>query len=579
MTDVKTLSSLYKGEAHMLAILSLIPIIVALCLMTFAKQKASIALLCSWVVAVLIAVVVWNMDIAHAMAWTVSGFLQALPILIIIFGSIFMLNILVEFKYIKTIGNGFDGITQDRRIQIIIVAWFFGAFIEGAAGFGTPGAIAAPLMVALGIPVFLAALASLIANATPVLFGAAGTPPTAGFASIATTVDYLYESGIIAAYSGAVAHQMHYRVTLLNILPGSLVPFLIIASVVARDGRGEGIKNAVKIFPLCLLAGFAFTIPQWAASFLGPNIPSLVGGLVGMIIFLIAVKNGFLVPKDVYRFQNDPIKEELQIKEEPQKKDTDLSLLNAWSPYILIVAMLVLTRLPWLNMAPILNPAGAANAHVSILGIFGFSGINWTFNPLWNPGVFPFIPVTILFICINLYKKRTTGKVVKNLATTTVKQLKHAALALFFGVALVQIMLQTNFTDPGANASMTAVLAVALGDLFGGAYLVIAPIIGILGAFVSGSHTVSNVMFMGLQLDTALSLDLPIVMILAAQMSGGAIGNMTAINNVVAVVATTGYKGNESKLFGAAAIPMFIYSLFVSILLYVFLAIGMIWIA
>ena len=556
----------------MLALLGLVPIIVAICLMTFAKQKSSISLIVAWASAIIIAIFVWNMDIAHAMAWTVSGFLQALPILIIIFGAIFMLNILVEFKYIKTIGNGFDGITQDRRIQILIVAWFFGAFIEGAAGFGTPGAIAAPLLVGLGIPVFFAALASLIANATPVLFGAAGTPPTAGFASIATTVQDLYETGVIAADASSVAHQMHYRVTLLNILPGALVPFLMIASIVARDGRGEGIKNAVKMLPLCLLAGFAFTIPQWVASFLGPNIPSLVGALVGMIVFLITVRSGFLVPKDVYRFKDDPI------KEVGQKEDTGLSLLSAWSPYIVILVILVLTRLPWLNMAPILNPAGAANAHISILGIFGFNGINWTFNPLWNPGVFPFIPITIIFICINLSKKRTNGDVVKMLVLNTFKQLKHAALALFFGVALVQIMLQTNFTD-ATNVSMTASLAVALGDLFGGAYLIVSPIIGILGAFVSGSHTVSNVMFMGLQLDTALSLDLPVVMILSAQMSGGAVGNMTAINNVVAVVATTGYKGNESKLFGAAAIPMFIYSFIISILLYVFLAIGTFWIA
>lgn len=556
----------------MLAILGLVPILVAICLMTFAKQKSSISLMGAWAVAVAIAISVWNMDMGHAMAWTVSGFLQGLPILIIIFGAIFMLNILVELKYIKTIGNGFDGITQDRRIQILIVAWFFGAFIEGAAGFGTPGAIAAPLMVALGIPVFLAAIASLIANATPVLFGAAGTPPTAGFASIYTAVTDLYQSGMIEGSAEAVAHQMHYRVTLLNILPGAFVPFMMIASVVARDGRKEGIKNAIKIFPLCLLAGFAFTIPQWAASFLGPNIPSLVGALVGMVIFLVVIKTGFLVPKEVYRFQDDPIQDSLQ------KEDTGLSLLNAWSPYIVIIAALVITRLPWFNMAPLMNPAGAANAHVSILGIFGYEGINWAFNPLWNPGVFPFIPVTILFICINLANKRASGEVVKRLTLNTFKQLKHAALALFFGVALVQIMLQTNFSDPTANLSMTASLAVALGDLFGDAYLVVAPIVGIVGSFVSGSHTVSNVMFMGLQLDTALSLDLPIVMILAAQMTGGAIGNMTAINNVVAVVATTGYKGDESKLFGAAAIPMFIYSIAISILLYVFLGLNLSWV-
>jgi lactate permease len=546
----------------MYALLAILPIVLAICLMVFAKQKSSVSLLSAWALATILAIFVWNMEPIHAGTWTVFGFLSAVPVLLIVSAAIFMLNALIEMKFIKTIGDGFNGITQDRRVQIIIVAWLFGAFLEGAAGFGTPQAIAAPLLVGLGVPAFFAGLAALIANAGPVLFGAAGTPTTAGFATIEGAVIYGY--GVEGA--AEVFAQLNTRLAFVNMFVAAFVPFMIIASIVARDGKKRGIKDALNIFPLCLFAGVIFVVPAWLISFLGPQLPTLGGALIAMPIFLVAVKKGFLVPKEVYRFENDP----LQLLDEGER--TGMSQFTAWAPYAIIVLTLVITRLPWLHLARWLNPA---QAWISIRGLFGIEGINWGFNPLWNPGVFPFFPVTILFIIFRKTKRAS----VKAMTVKTLKQLKHATIALLFGVALVQIMRFTNFSEPLALGSMTTEIAIAMSNVFGGVYLLVAPVIGILGAFVSGSHTVSNVMFMGLQMETAYFLNLPIVIALVAQASGGCVGNMIAINNVVMTTATTGYKGKESRLMGAAAIPMIIYSLAVSVILYILLAIGMSWVA
>ena len=546
----------------MLALFAILPIILAICLMVFAKQKASISLLSAWALALVFAIFVWGLDIAYAGAWTVFGFLQAIPVLLIVFAAVFMLNVLLELQFIKTIGNGFNGITKDRRIQILIIAWFFGAFIEGAAGFGTPQALAAPLLVGLGVPAFFAALSALIANAGPVLFGGAGVTITGGWDSIAETVQAQYG----AEMTEMMFAQLSYRLSFVNLFVAAFVPFMMIASIVARDGRGRGIREAIGIFPLCLLAGLLFTVPAWLISFLGPQLPTLGGALIGMPLFLLAVKKDFLVPETVYRFQDDTA-EVLEAG-----AGTGISQMMAWSPYALIVLILVVTRLPWLGAAGWLNPGSAM---VSVTGLLGVAGINWNFNPLWNPGVFPFLPVTIFFLIL----RRPKGGAVKQITLKTLKQLKHAAAALFFGVALVQIMLNTNFNTAGDLGAMTTEIARSISTIFGDVYLLVAPVIGILGAFVSGSHTVSNIMFFGLQMETAQLLELPVIMALVAQSSGGAMGNMIAIHNVVAVTATTGYTGKESRLMGGAAIPMILYSLAISGILYLLRVIGMVWAA
>ena len=547
----------------MYALLAVIPIIVVILTMSVLKQKSSMALFAGWATAILLSLVVWNITPIHATTWTAFGFLSAIPVLFVIFGAIFMLNTLLDLRFVETIGNGFKGISNDRRIQLLIIGWFFASLIEGAAGFGTPGAIAAPLLVALGIPTLFAAMTVLIANAGSTMFGAAGTPTTAGWGAI--------QESMISQYgletSEAIFHQLNTRLALTSSLVAIFLPFVIVAAVVARDGRKRGIKDALPMLPLALFAGASFFVPFLISSFLSHNLPTLAGAVISMPLFIFAVKKGFLVPKEVYRFVDD------EIPPQTTSEDTGISPIKAWMPYVAIVGILILTRLPWFGLAQWLNPA---IAHLRIHNLFGQAGINWNFNPLWNPGVFPFIPLTLLVIFTN----KNSGKVLRTVTQKTLAQLKHATIALLFGIALVQIMLNTNFSVPSADlGAMTSEIALALSQMFGHIYLVVSPFIGVLGSFISGSTAVSNIMFMGLQLEAAEALGIPVVLILISQTMGAAAGNMLSINNIVAVSATTGFNGKESTIMGATLVPLLIYTALTVLTLHVFLAIGLSWVA
>lgn len=545
------------------AILSSLPIIVAIVLMVGFRKKSGISMFAAWLVSTVFAIAVWNMDFSHAGAFTALGFLSAINVILIVFAAIFLLNTLIELKFIEAIGNGFSGITQDRRIQIIIISWLFGAFIEGAAGFGTPGALAAPLLVGLGVPVFFAALASLMANYSPVLFGAVGIPPVTGF--------YTIQPGLEAQFGVETTTAIFSNLTTMsaftNMFVGAFVPFLIIATIVSRDGRKRGLKDALNIFPLCLFSGLLFTVPVYLISFAGPEIPTLLSSLIAMPIMIFAVKKGFLVPKEVYRFEDDPI------TDLGGYAKSEISLITAWSPYVIIALLLAVSRLPWL---PIRDWFNHPNVTIGVTNLFGFEGITWSLPLLNNPGIFPFIPIALIFLAV----RKTPIKTVGNITKKTLNQLKNAVVALLFGVALVQIMRFTNYSAPSAGLeAMTTEIAQALATIFGAAFPLAAPLIGALGSFVSGSHTVSNVMFYGLQLETAQFLGMPIVLILIGQTSGASIGNMVAIHNAVSITATTGAHGSEGKLIASSALPFILCSLAVSAILFIYLAIGVMWVA
>ena len=548
----------------MYAILAVLPIFVAVILMIFFNVKTGKAMTAAWFLCFIFAVIFWRMHITHAAAYTFLGFLTAIDTILIVFGAIFLLNALINLKFIDSIGDGFTNITQDRRIQILVIGWFFTSFIEGAAGFGTPGALAAPLLVGLGVPPFAAGLSTLIGSAVPTTFGAVGIPPITGFQMILPSIEAYFPHVNPVDYST----QLFSRIALTNVFIGSIVPFMLLTSIIARDGKKAGVSDIISIMPLALFAGFSFTIPVYfVVTFIGPEVGSLLGALIGLVIFVPLIKKGFLVPKSVYRFLDDPI---LEIA--PEKK-SDVPLFMAWSPYIVIAGLLVLTRLPWLPVRDwIIDPART----VFVESLFGFEGINWTWRVLNNPGLFPFL----LVACCYMAARGMKADGVKKVFTTTCKQIKNATFALMFGIALVQVMRFTNYTNPyGALDAMTTEVAKALADIFGTMFPLISPFIGAFGSLVAGSKTVSNIMFMNLQFEAALIVGLPTMLIAMSQSIGAAVGNMVCIHNIVAVTATTNATGKEGKLLVAATPPCVIYALLLAAMLFIYLGLGVEWLA
>lgn len=290
------------------------------------------------------------------------------------------------------------------------------------------------------------------------------------------------------------------------------------------------------------------------------------------------------MPKEVWTFEGmeewgDPTW--MSSQKVRSSKDKGMKAAKAWLPYIFIGILLVLTRVAVFGLKEILNNEPFI-LHVN--HILGFEDINWDFKFLWNPGIMPFILIALITVILHKMTKQEAAVALKD----SFKQISGAAVALLFGVAMVNLYRFTSNGDIGAtvaaagfsgeftyaNSSMLYIMAHALANIFHGAYFLVAPLIGVLGAFMSGSCTVSNTLFSSLQFETATLLVMPQVLIVALQNMGGAIGNMVCVNNIVSVCATTGTSGNEGKLIRTNIVPCIIYCVIVAAVVGIFIAAG-----
>lgn len=537
----------------MLAFMAFLPILVTIVLMAAFNWPAKRALPVSWALSAGIALSVWQMDFQHVFGYSLFGVLKAFDVLIIIFGAILILNTMKQSGAMTTINNGFNGITKDRRIQAVIIGWMFGAFIEGAAGFGTPAAICGPLLVGLGFPPLAAAMVALIFNSTPVSYGAVGTPVFGAMSTVAANLKQ------VGADPEIFKMVMTKWIAIPHGLVGVFIPLLGLCMLTKFFSEERSIKPGLAAAPFAIFAGLAFVIPYIAtATLLGPEFPSLVGAFIGLPIVLVAAKSGFLVPKKTWDFP-DKSKWDADWKSVMEDKTGDtgeakMSLAKAWAPYALIAIILVVTRIPSLGLKPIL-----AAQKLTIPNIMGIEGLNYGLAWAYLPGTIPFILVALITHVIH----GMSAQQIKTAWTSTFKQLTGAAIALFAGVALVQLLLNSG-TNAGELPSMMTAMAQAAAAISGDAFPFFAPFIGVLGAFISGSNTVSNILFSSFQFETARILAMPEVLIVALQVIGGAVGNMICVNNVVAVCATVGTIGVEGKIIRRNAIPCFIYGIVVA---------------
>lgn len=541
----------------MYALIAFVPIIATVVLMIAFNWPAKRALPLAWIMACVIAFALWKMNIMDMAAYTLTGFLSAIETLIIIFGAILIMNTLKRSGAMASINRMFQGVTQDKRILAIIIGFVFGAFIEGAAGFGTPAALAAPLLISVGFPPLAAAIVALICNSTPVCYGAVGTPTNTAFTTVRDVV----------AAGGADLDTWKQALTswtAISLVAGSfIIVFVAVAVLVKLFGKNKSFKDALPCIPFILFTVAIFDIVYLLiAFFVGPELVSLGAGVVTLFVSIGAAKAGFLQPKEVWTFAETESwdKSWLSTTKVPEPKVSDMPLLKAFIPYIIIIGVLVATRVCQ-NLG-----MGWANAMRNFTIGTGSSGIilglNWNYAILWSPGIV-FIVVALLTTAMHGMKKEEVSGAWKD----TGKQVVGAAIALLFGVAMVNIFRYTNVSSNVMDGSMLLVMARGLAALAGQGYVVVAPLIGVLGAFMSGSNTVSNTLFSGLQFETATILGMSQVLIVALQNTGGAIGNMICVNNVVAACATTGTSGNEGKIIKTNAIPCLIYCVIVILVL------------
>ncbi|WP_026183780.1 L-lactate permease [Desulfitobacterium hafniense] len=539
----------------LLAILSLMPILVVAIFLVGLKWPASKAMPISFVVAVVLALFVWKVPGAQVGAATVNGIVTAITLLYIIFGSILLLNTLQESGGLQTIRNGFTNITPDRRIQVIIIAWLFGSFIEGSSGFGTPAAVAVPLMVGLGFPAMAAVVAGMMIQSTPVSFGAVGTPMLTGIGTGLKTAELeAYASGLgFSDWHNFIAFGIANKVALLHVTAGILMPLFVVAFMTRFFGKNKSFSEGLAVWPFAIFAALAMTVPYLiVANLLGPEFPSMLGGLIGLAIVVPAAKKGFLMPKgEAWDFDEkknwDPSWTGSVEIQNIQAK-TKMSGLVAWMPYVLIGLTLVATRVSFLPLATLLK-----KVKIVIPNIFGTS-ITASWEILFSPGS-AFIFVTIITFFLHKMDGAAYGRAWKS----SFKTMLGAGSALIFTVPMVQVFMNSGGGLAGFE-KMPIVLAEAVAGLAGSSWPLFAPTIGGLGAFVAGSNTVSNMMFSLFQFGVGERIAVDPTWIVALQAIGGAAGNIICVHNVVAASAVVGLLGKEGLVIRKVFLPFLYYA-------------------
>ena len=539
----------------MLALFAFSPILLAAVLLIGLRWPARTAMPLVYVVTAAVALFVWDMSFNRVLASTLQGLVITIGLLWIIFGAILLLNTLKHSGGITAIRAGFTTVSPDRRIQAIIIAWLFGCFIEGASGFGTPAAIAAPLLVAIGFPAMAAVLMGMLVQSTPVSFGAVGTPIIVGVNSGLDTASIgaqLVEQG---SSWQAYLQQITSSVAITHAIVGTVMPLIMVLMLTRFFGKEKSWKAGFEVLPFAIFAGLAFTLPYVATGvFLGPEFPSLLGGLIGLGIVTTAARMGFLVPKRTWDFADakDWPSEwlgsvEMKLEDLAARP---MSTFRAWLPYVLVGALLVISRV----FPDVGNLLKAWN--IAFNDLLGEAGVSASIQPLYLPGGILVLVVLATFFLHGM-KARELGAAVKESSSV----LLSAGFVLLFTVPMVRILINSG-VNAGELASMPITMARYVADSVGSVYPLLAPTVGALGAFLAGSNTVSNMMFSQFQFGVATNLGISGAMIVAIQAVGAAAGNMVAIHNVVAASATVGLLGREGSTLRKTVWPTLYYVLF-----------------
>jgi lactate permease len=482
-------------------------------------------------------------NLAHAAI--VSGLLQALTPISIVFGAIFFFVALERSGAMRTLSLWLDGVSRSPVAQLMIVGWSFIFLIEGASGFGTPAALAAPILVGLGFPPLRVAVLCIIMNAVPTSFGAVGTPTWFGFGSLGLAESQLLEIGLKAALMHAVAAL---------VIPVIGLRFVVGWKEIRRNLLFIELAILASVLPMAALAAFNY------------EFPSVAGGMIGLLttIFLarrgIGLTTGLTVPSSQ---SASP-----QTSEATPLRSGDV--LRALTPLIATVGILLLTRMPFLGLRQLLtSEADWVLIPLGRLGVFSLSpslvfqlrgilgeDLHWSYALLYVPFILPFFVAAGLALILYRCPLSVFGEVAKE----TFARLRNPVIALFGALIFVQLL-----KIDGERAS-TRILGDALATGTGGLWIYFAGFLGALGSFFSGSNTISNLTFGPIQLRIAQDLGLSSTTMLALQTVGAAMGNMVAVHNIVAVCAVLGLKNQEGAILKKTFIPTVAYGIILAAL-------------
>ncbi len=511
------------------SIFAVLPLVTLFVLLGGVKMKAQWAALISLAVAIIVALAVYEMPVGQtALSATEGAAFGLFPIMWIVVTAIWVYNMTVETGHFAVLRRSFGAISEDQRVQAVIVAFCFGALMEALAGFGTPVAITSVMLIALGFKPIKAASIALVANTAPVAFGAIAVP--------ITTLSEV--TGLDKGDLGAMVGRQTPFLALI-------VPLILIGMV---DGR-RGIKQA---WPVAAIGGLAFAIAQFACSnYISVELTDIVASLVatGAIVLMLRVwtPGEPLVAEADGRYErpavaggsvHDPAMEKEIARRDDTKKDPPSDVIKAYAPYLIIIAVFSIAQIgaikDWMAESPWTTTFEWPG--LDVRSPDGEALTSMTYNLNWLPaaGTLMLISGLITMAVLGL----TPGRALK-VAGATLDQLKWAILTVAAVLALAYVMNQSGQT-------ITLGLWVAGA---GGIFALFSAAIGWLGVAVTGSDTSSNALFGALQVTAAQDADLSPTLMAAANSSGGVLGKMISPQNLAIGAAAVGLAGKEGDLF------------------------------
>ncbi len=527
-------------------IAALMPILSVAILLVVLRMPASRAMPIALVVTIALAMLAWGVPALQISASVIEGLIIAASVVLIVLGALAFLGVMRASGGLSLIRLDFLKISPDSRVQMLFVGWLLVCFIEGAAGFGTPATVAAPLLIALGFPAMAAVCLALMADVSAVTFGAVGTPIIVGLTQ-GTGRDWTDPAD--AAQMTDVALQA----AAIDVLAGMTIPVLMLWFLTHVFATEPGRRPFFEMIPLALVAALCFSIPAYLWTWLlGVEFGGILGAATGMAILFVIVRIGFLVPKaqwSVTAGYLDPAELERMVEQTAAEVEkAHLSTARVWAPYVLLTVLLLMTRIVD-EIKDTLNSwtLGWQN----ILG----TEISAGFEPLYSPGV-----IFLVVAAFTAWLHHLDRPKLQEAGAMTQKAVIGSGIVLAASVPIVRV-----FLNSGVNSenllSMPLELASAAADTVGDGWPVAAPWVGALGSFVSGSATFSHLMFGALQESVADSVGVSPEVVLAQQVGGSNAGNMVCVTNVVTVGAVGGLLGSEGAIIRVTAIPMAVYTL------------------
>lgn len=485
--------------------LSIIPLAVFVVLVFFGKLRLLWASLISLLTTLILVFFVWRMKFGFIEASFLKGTFVAADILLIIIGAVFFLETLRKTRIIDSLCIYLEKISPDYRIQIILLAWFLENFLEGTAGFGTPSTVVAPLLIGIGLSPIFAVSVALLGNSSSVVFGAAGTPIRVGFAGLNIVNVPLYSA-------------------LINII-GFLVPVFMLWMITSKQTERK--KQFLEALPFAIFSGIAFVVPSVFLVFLGQEFPSIIGSLIGFLMVLLAIKLKIFLPCNIRVLRQENLKVE------------KINVIKVFFPYFLLIILLILGKIFLNNVGFTLN-----------------FGLKHTFN-IFNPGIafiLATIPTIIIFRKNTKFEFKTIGESFKK------------AIEPFLVIATISIMVQL-MINSGQNISGHLSFMQIIADNFKTALLpLISPVLGAFGSFLTGSATISNIMFGSILQSTSMAIGLNTAVILSLELVGASAGNMIALADILPALTVVGLRGKEREVIKNVIIPCAVYVILAGII-------------